>query len=74
MTERILIKQLYRTGSNRPLITEVYGEIDIKNERFFDYRLTAITSRRRQNLQGFTFQASMVITNNDTLNHLTDYQ
>lgn len=74
VAEKLLLRQLYRTGIDRPLVIECYGEIDIAEESFADYRTTAITSRRRQNLQGLTLQASMVITNNDTLNHLSDHR
>lgn len=39
-----------------------------------DKRTTRIISRRRRNLQRHTLPASMVILNNDSLSHLTDYR
>lgn len=56
------------------LIEEVYGKWSKENNSFKDLRLVKITSRRRQNLRLTNLKASMVITNNDTLNHLDDYQ
>lgn len=72
--EITMIKQLYRTHIDRPLIVESFGVVNLMDEIFVDYREVFVTSRRRQNLQGLVFNASMVITNNDTLKHLTDYQ
>lgn len=51
---------------------EYIGRID--DNEFIDYRWTPITSRRRKNLYGLALRASMVVTNNDTLSHLTDYR
>ena len=56
------------------LIEEIYGKWSKENNSFTDLRLIKITSRRRQNLRRTNLKASMVITNNDTLNHLDDYQ
>lgn len=56
------------------LIKENYGKWSKENNSFTDLRLVKITSRRRQNLRRTNLKASMVITNNDTLNHLDDYQ
>ncbi|XP_031619955.1 ionotropic receptor 75a-like [Contarinia nasturtii] len=70
--EKIVVQQLYRTDVLMPLIIEEFGEII--NGLFIDYRRTTISSRRRQNLFGLRLKASMVVTNNDTLNHLTDYR
>lgn len=55
-----------------PMIVENFGRI--ANGVFIDFRKTPITSRRRSNLFGLRLNASMVITDNDTLNHLTDYR
>lgn len=66
------IKEVYRTGLNRRALTSNIG--NITSGIFYDIRNTSITSRRRQNLQGILLRASMVVTNNDTLNHLTDYK
>lgn len=66
------VQQFYRIGMARPMIVENFGRIT--NDVFIDYRDTPITSRRRSNLCGLKLNASMVITDNDTLNHLTDYR
>lgn len=71
-TNDIQIQQIYRIGISTPLIFESFGFI--RNDQFIDSRSSTITSRRRINLHGFNFRASMVITSNDTLNHLTDYR
>lgn len=66
------VHQIYRPDMTMPLIIEQFGRIS--NGDFIDLRDIFITSRRRCNLFGLTLKASMVLTNNDTLNHLTDYQ
>lgn len=70
--DNMIVQQIYRVDVSKPLIVEPFG--DIQNGKFIDYRSTSITSRRRQNLFGLHLKASMVVTNNDTLNHLTDYR
>lgn len=70
-SEHFEIKQIYRIET-MPLAIEQFGIIS--NGQFIDYRVTSITSRRRQNLFGLNLKASMVITNNSTLEHLTDYR
>lgn len=72
LSEVHFIKQLYRAAMLEPIIIEMFGII--ANDSFIDQRVTSITSRRRQDLRGIKIEASMVITNNDTLNHLTDYR
>lgn len=67
-----VIQQLYRVDMRMSLIVEQFGRIS--NGEFVDYRDTPITSRRRHNLFGLKLKASMVITDNDTLDHLTDYR
>lgn len=59
---------------NAPLIIETFGEWNEMNDTFSDLRKNKITSRRRQNLLGAKLTASMVVTNNETMNHLEDYQ
>lgn len=71
-TDFWIVEQIYRVDISMPLIQEQFGVI--KNLEFIDYRSTSITSRRRQNLFGLHLRASMVVTNNDTLNHLSDYR
>lgn len=72
MGNNFLIQQMYRIDMEMPLIIENFGQIS--NGVFIDQRITPITSRRRSNLFGLRLNASMVITDNDTLNHLTDYR
>lgn len=72
-------------NSNNYLITKVYkmrtkGSIIVEtmalwNPLFglhFKNDFEMISSRRRKNFTGVTLQTSIVITNNDTFNHLTD--
>lgn len=68
----LVIHQIYRIDMSMSLIFEPFGNIE--SGQFTDYRSTSITSRRRQNLSGLHLKASMVVTNNDTMNHLTDYR
>ena len=74
MNSDILCSTVYRTSMESELIEEIYGKWSKENNSFTDLRLIKITSRRRQNLRRTNLKASMVITNNDTLNHLDDYQ
>ncbi|KAJ6641128.1 BTB/POZ domain-containing protein 6-A [Pseudolycoriella hygida] len=60
------VKQVYRMGTNEPLVVE---------ENVIEDSATALTpTLRRRNLQGFRLKASLVVTNNDSLNHLNDYR
>lgn len=54
-------------------IQEPFGKWDPKN-RLMDYRTTRVISQRRTNLLGKLFTASMYLTNNDSINHMNDYQ
>ncbi|XP_053687299.1 uncharacterized protein LOC128736830 [Sabethes cyaneus] len=67
------IMQVYRYSSNS----------DVVEEQPFGYwrrgmvvklRTNSVTANRRQNLNRFKLRASLVITNNDTINHLADYR
>lgn len=69
----IHIKQIYKTDPHSPLILEWMGKTS-NNKEFTDLRPSKITSRRRQNLRKIGLTAAMVVTSNDTLNHLDDYQ
>lgn len=71
-TNESKVEQLYRVDMKMPLIIEQIGWI--LNGEFIDQRNTPIVSQRRRNLFDLKLKASMVITNNDTLNHLTDYR
>lgn len=66
------ILQVYRVSATASLAMEYIGRIE--DSEFIDYRWTPITSRRRKNLYDLSLRASMVVTNNDTLSHLTDYR
>lgn len=55
----------------QPLIIENYGTYG--NGSFNDVGRVRSVVLRRQSLNGINLRASMVITNNDTLSHLTDY-
>lgn len=70
----ISVKQIYRVAKDFPLIEENYGKYLTKNDTFVDLRLHPVTSRRRRNLMGAQLNASLVVTHNDTLQHLHDYQ
>uniref|UniRef100_A0A182KER7 Ionotropic glutamate receptor C-terminal domain-containing protein n=1 Tax=Anopheles christyi TaxID=43041 RepID=A0A182KER7_9DIPT len=47
---------------------------DTPDGKMIDLRTSKVTSVRRKNLHGHFLRASMVITNPETMNHLTDYQ
>lgn len=70
----IFVKQIYRVAEDFPLIEEIYGKYSTKNDTFVDLRSHPVTSRRRRNLMGAQLNASLVVTHNDTLQHLHDYQ
>lgn len=53
------------------LIIELFGIWS--NNELHNYLTTHVTSRRRQNLKGAFLKASMVVTDNNTLNHLEDF-
>lgn len=72
--EEIFIKQIYRVSAETSLIQEFYGKYLIKNDSYVDLRSQRVTSRRRRNLMGIQINASLVVTNNETLDHLHDYQ
>lgn len=71
-TDNMVVKQIYRTGLHEPVLIEEAGRL--VDGHFIDERTSYITSRRRQNLQATDLRASMVVTNNETLYHLTDYK
>lgn len=66
------IQQIYRVDMSMPLIFEQFGTI--VGGQLMDDRMSPISSQRRTDLLGLTLKASMVFTNNDTINHLTDYR
>lgn len=54
-------------------VHEFFGQWNLR-DGIQDNRPSRILSRRRRNLHGHLLGVSMVVTNNDTLNHLTDYR
>lgn len=59
---------VYRTAVDQPVIIENF----FLNSQNNNHELSAIG--RRRNLGGIELRASMVVTNNDSLNHLDDYR
>ncbi|XP_055603824.1 ionotropic receptor 75a-like [Uranotaenia lowii] len=71
--EGYIIKQVYRYSRDTNLIQETigwwqHGVLEFKSAP------NQPVSIRRRNLNGFQFRASLVITNNASLNHLEDYR
>ncbi|XP_001651553.2 glutamate receptor 2 [Aedes aegypti] len=66
------IGQIFKQSTDAPLDVEPLGTWS--NGSMVDNRRTQVTSIRRLNLNGHTLKASLVITNPDTLHHLTDYK
>lgn len=64
----IILFLVYRTAINQPLIIEKFLPNSLTDEN----ELTVIS--RRRDLNGIELRASMVVTNNDSLNHLDDYR
>lgn len=64
---------VYRTGKDSPIIIEEFGLWNSING-INDTRKIKSLSQRRQNLRGKILTACFVIGNNDTLNHLNDYE
>lgn len=62
---------VYRVAMSEPLLFQQFGVY--ANGAFIDGRGKDGPVRRRQNLNGITLRASMVMTDNDTINHLDDY-
>lgn len=55
-------------------VLEVFGHWNINDRpRLTDLRSTAIVSRRRRNLRHCPLQASYVVVNNDSFNHMSDH-
>lgn len=72
--DKNVIKQIYRVSADSSLIHETYGKYFSENDSFVDLRDEIVTSKRRRNLMGTRLNATLVITNNQTLDHLNDYQ
>lgn len=67
-----ILQQIYKIELTWTNIYENYGFWN-KTNGLTDLRSTNVLSRRRKNLKGKVLTASIVLTNNDTINHLTDY-
>ncbi|XP_058123005.1 ionotropic receptor 75a-like [Anopheles ziemanni] len=70
--------QVYKVSNDADLLTEQFAlwtrdQSGAKAE-LIDLREKTVTSVRRKNLLGHSLRASMVITDPDTVNHLTDYK
>lgn len=68
----LVLNAAYRTSMSQPLQLEMFGIYSGK--KFHDYDRERTVVSRRKDLNGIELRASMVVTNNDTLNHLTDYR
>ncbi|XP_055628375.1 ionotropic receptor 75a-like [Toxorhynchites rutilus septentrionalis] len=71
-TNHFVIQQVFKLSEQSTLNFEPFGMW--LNGSLVDERTAMVTSVRRLDLKGHTLRASMVITNMDTLNHLTDYK
>nr|QNH68025.1 ionotropic receptor 1 [Apriona germarii] len=65
------MRKLYKTRINSSINIEEMG-FWTKNQGYSDYGFEKNTARRRGNLKGTKLNTCLVITNKDTLNHLTD--
>lgn len=72
-SDDISIKMIYKISQNSDIIFDEFGTFYL-NGTFDDKRSTSNIIQSRQYLTGHEFKASMVITNNDSLNHLSDYR
>ena len=62
---------VYRTATTEPLTIEPFGYY--ANSSFFLSQQNTVVTQRRD-LNGITLRVCLVMTNNDSLKHLTDYQ
>nr|QGW50296.1 ionotropic receptor 75p [Chouioia cunea] len=69
--ERVQIVSIYRPSPVRDMIVENLGYWSSTNGT--KWHNLNIASQRRKNLQKTPLKSSIVVTNPDTLNHLTDY-
>ncbi|XP_035786602.1 ionotropic receptor 75a-like [Anopheles albimanus] len=74
----VRVVQVYRVTRDTELLVEDFlrWRTDVNGARMVreDLRTERVTAVRRQNLRGHTLRASMVITNPETIHHLTDYR
>ncbi|XP_050090715.1 ionotropic receptor 75a-like [Anopheles aquasalis] len=70
----VRVVQVYRVARDSELLAEEF--LLWRSDRMVreDLRTEMVTAVRRQNLHGHTLRASMVITNPETIHHLSDYR
>ncbi|XP_065089202.1 ionotropic receptor 75a-like [Ochlerotatus camptorhynchus] len=66
------IEQIFKQSVDSSLLVESFGTWI--NGSLMDDRTLKVTSIRRLNLNGHNLRASLVVTNPDTMHHLTDYR
>ncbi|XP_060802728.1 ionotropic receptor 75a [Amyelois transitella] len=66
------INFIYRVGAGEPWKSELYGTWDERNKLSKSDVTTIPTSLRRQDLGGYEIRICYVLTDNDSMNHLTD--
>lgn len=71
VTQNYTLMKTYKITRNTPLIFEQFGFWGKKVGLHITER-EPIIARRRKDLLGISLNTCIVITNNDTLNHLTD--
>lgn len=64
------IQKVYQNRNDLPILKEVVGFWKLSDG--FISTTTLISANRRKNLMGTTLNTSLVITHNDSLNHLLD--
>lgn len=72
--QKYSLEQIYkRTNQPQQFVMKSRGSWS-SNEGLMDARDTRVISRQRQNLMGMHFRSSMVISHNDSINHLEDFK
>ncbi|KAJ3637008.1 hypothetical protein MTP99_000505 [Tenebrio molitor] len=71
--ESVALQQAYKVGKINELTWESYGNWS-SGGGLFEYYATVPTPQRRADLQGAHLDVVIVIYENDTWNHLTDYR
>ncbi|XP_056633934.1 ionotropic receptor 75a-like [Diorhabda sublineata] len=69
--DTVAVTKIFKYRSNYPIEIENAGYWT-KNGGYNDLDMEKIAVRRRRNMKGATLNTCVVVTNNDTLNHLTD--
>lgn len=66
------VVKIFKRRNRLPVISERLGRWSLEQGFGLLGNLGIITSRQRRNLMGTELKTCMVITHNDSLNHLTD--